>query len=65
MMTSNNFKKGYTMMVLKQKFLNDVTKSLKRVLYDDTKTVQKSSKMMVLKKGSTMMVLKTFQKVLQ
>ena len=39
MMTSNNFKKGYTMMVLKQKFLNDVTKSLKRVLYDDTKTV--------------------------
>ena len=65
MMTSNNFKKGYTMMVLKQKFLNDVTKSLKRVLYDDTKTVQKSSKMMVLKKGSTIMVLKTFQKVLQ
>ena len=39
MMISNNFKKGYTMMVLKQKFLNDVTKGLKRVLYDDTKTV--------------------------
>ena len=49
MMTSNSFKKGSTMMVLKQRFLNDGTKSLKRFFNDDTKKVQKSFLMMVLK----------------
>ena len=56
-MTSNSFKKGFTMMVLKQRFLNDGIKSLKRFLNDGTKkfynngikTDSKSSKMMILK----------------
>ena len=39
MMTSNSFKKGFTMMILKQRLLNDVTKKLKRFLNDDTKKV--------------------------
>ena len=39
MMTSNSFKKGFTMMVLKQMFLNAGTKRLKRLLKDETKKV--------------------------
>ena len=39
MMISNSFKKGFTMMVLKQRLPNDGTKSLKRFLNDDTKNV--------------------------
>ena len=38
MMTSNSFK-GFTMMILKQRLLNDGTKKLKRSLNDDTKKV--------------------------
>ena len=42
-MTNNDdvkqFQKGFTMMVLKQRFLNDGTKSLKRFLNDGTKKV--------------------------
>ena len=56
-MTSNSFKKGFTMTVLKQRFLNDGIKSLKRFLNDGSKkfynngikTDSKSSKMMILK----------------
>ena len=36
-MTSNSFKKGSIMLVLKQRFLNDGTKSLKMFLNDGTK----------------------------
>ena len=39
MMTSNSFKEGFTMMILKQRLLNDGTKKLKRSLNDDTKKV--------------------------
>ena len=39
MMTSNSFKKGFIMMVLKQRFLNDGTKGLKRFLNDEIKKV--------------------------
>ena len=35
MMTSNSFEKGFIMMVLKQRFLNDVTKGLKRFFNDE------------------------------
>ena len=38
-MTSSIFKKGFTMIVLKQMFLNDGTKILKRFLNDDNKKV--------------------------
>ena len=38
-MTSNIFKKGFTMIVLKQSFLNDCTKILKKFLNDDNKKV--------------------------
>ena len=40
-MTPNSFKESFSVMVLKQSFLNDGTKSLKRLLNDGTKTVQK------------------------
>ena len=39
MMTSNSFKKGFTIMILKQMFLNAGTKRLKRLLQDETKKV--------------------------
>ena len=39
MMTSNSFKEGFTMMILKRRLLNDGTKKLKRFLNDDTKKV--------------------------
>ena len=38
-MTSNSFKKGFTIMILKQMFLNAGTKRLKRLLQDETKKV--------------------------
>ena len=38
-MTSNSFKKGFTIMVLKQMFLNAGTKRLKRLLQDETEKV--------------------------
>ena len=39
MMTSNSFKKGFTTMVLKQRFLNDGFQSLKGFFNDGTKAV--------------------------
>ena len=41
-MTSNCFKKGFTLMVLKQKLLNDGTKSLKKFHNDGTKKFKKT-----------------------
>ena len=74
-MTSNSFKKGFIMMVLKQRFLNDGTKGLKRFLNDEIKKVYKGSLIMVPKKShnnhiettlkdSTMMVLKGLERFL-
>ena len=41
MMTSNSFKKEFTMMVLNQRFLNDGTKSLKKFHDAGTKKFKK------------------------
>ena len=37
MITSKSSKKGLTMIILKQRFLNDGTKGLKKLSNDDTK----------------------------
>ena len=71
MMTSNSSKKRFTMMELKQRFINDDTKSLKRFLNDGTKKgtqqwYQNSFKKVcnngikTILKSFTIMVLKKF-----
>ena len=40
-MTSNSLKTGATMMVLKQRFLNRGTKSLKKFLNDSTESLKR------------------------
>ena len=41
MMTLDSFRKDFSMMVLRQRFLNDGTKSFKRFLTDFTKNLKR------------------------